>query len=227
MKRIKEMLLVLKEKISKNYFALTVSIITVGLILWIIIMSLRAEKVVEVVVEKDVIKEISYEIELVKDDLISLDYNEQSILMESIVSSIKKNSQEYDIPIGLLHAIFRIESEYKSTVIHPNITVRGKSTNAIGLGGIVWEYWSKLLIENKIAFDKKDLLIADVNIKAAAFILNYFIEEELNKNNKISIEQIIRRYYGAMDQDYYNKMVKNTSDLWLKRISKDINRQRN
>lgn len=147
-----------------------------------------------------------------------------------IAGSILEASNEYNVPPGLLHAIFQIESEYRFNVIHAPIVVKGKKTAAIGLGGIVWEYWSKELIGADIAEKKSDLYIPRINIVAAAYILRDIIDEELQRKSTEKsniISRIIIQYYGARSIAYENKMKMVTSNLWLKRMSRELASKKN
>jgi soluble lytic murein transglycosylase-like protein len=171
------------------------------------------------------INSINYELSFVKDDLLTYGYSERYLKL--VVSSMKKASEDYKIPIGLLHAIFRIESDYRFNITHPTVVIdyKGKkiTTNAIGLGGIIWEFWGDSLKANNIADHEMDLYLPDVNIKASAYILRKLINQELSTNKQsFSMANIIRRYYGAYSQLYMEKMIRVTSDLWLKRITKEV-----
>lgn len=177
--------------------------------------------------EKEIVAEEIYQLSLIHEDLKT--QNELSnIMINDIVSEMLSSSIKYNIPIGLLHAIFRIESEYRFWIDHPkvNITIKGKAlqTNAIGLGGVIWEFWEDSLKAYNIAQKKSDLYNYSNNIEASAAILNWIIVSELKQNKKgnLIIERIISRYYGAYDKDYHDKMIRVTSDLWLRRISKEI-----
>jgi len=166
--------------------------------------------------------------DIVRSDLET--YNKFSFRMiDGISNSIKAYSKKWGVPVGLVHSIMRIESEYKFWIEHDpiNITVHGKKikTKAVGLGGIVWEFWADSLKKHNIANTRTDLFLYDTNIEASTAILKWIINDELNKpyNNEINlINKIIKRYYGAYNQDYYNKMIKVTSNLWLKRIARTL-----
>lgn len=170
----------------------------------------------------------NFEIELVQADLDTYE-NMSYQLTDRITSYIDSASIRYNIPIGLLHAIFRVESEYRFWITHPEVNIKYKDrylkTSAIGLGGIIWEYWKDHLARENIAFAKSDLYLPSVNILAAASILRYLIDDEINKGHASEynmINTIIKRYYGAYDKEYYSKMMRVTSDLWLKRLAKQI-----
>jgi hypothetical protein len=169
----------------------------------------------------------SYEIELIKADLET--YGTISSKVENIIiANIKDVHEKLGIPIGLLHCIFRVESEYRFNIDHPEVTVSvGKhtiKTHAIGLGGVMWCYWGDSLKAHKIAEKEFDLYLPDVNIQASGYILSVMIKEAIQDDiaDYGILDKIIRRYYGAYSEIYMVKMQKITSDLWLHRIAKDI-----
>jgi len=171
-----------------------------------------------------------FEINLVNADLET--YNNITSKLSSkvrgiIVSAMEKNCKKYDLPIGLLHGIFRTESEYRFYLDHAkiNINVHGKSisTNAIGIGGIVWEFWEEKLKLHGIAETKTDLYLPEVNIEASCYILRSIIDEEVGNSDQYNIiSKIITRYYGAYSKEYFAKMQRVTSDLWMARMGKII-----
>lgn len=162
---------------------------------------------------------------LIKDDLKTYDIFSDSTV-EDIYKAMSKASKKWDIPLGLMHGIFRTESEYRFWIDHPEVTVKifEKPTNvrAVGIGGVIWEFWSDSLAKHNIAYRRTDLYIPERNIEASAAILRWIINQKLKKpttNRYNLINEIITGYYGAYDKDYHEKMIRITSDLWLKRIA--------
>ncbi len=176
-----------------------------------------------------VVREVnrSFELDLIKLDLETYDRNYSEKYINIVMNSHDYYSKEYHIPIGLAYAIGRVESDYNLEAQHIPITIKsgkykGKTTRAVGLGGIVWEYNYKILEEAGIT-SRNDLFMPDVNIKAIYVILNSIISQEISNNNTSTIiNTIVRRYYGAYDHDYKSKLEKYTSDLWMKRIAQEI-----
>lgn len=176
-----------------------------------------------------------FEINLVNADLET--YNDITGKLSSrvrvvILKAMEKNCKKYNLPIGLLHGIFRTESEYRFYLDHTkiNINVHGKSlsTNAIGIGGVVWEFWEDKLRSNGIAETKTDLYLPEINIEASCYILRSIINEELKNSNQYNIiPRIITRYYGAYSEGYLSKMQKVTSDLWMNRMGQILISQGN
>lgn len=171
-------------------------------------------------------EELKYELSFVKDDLNTLEVSKyvQSIILNTIDSC----SLEYKLPVGLLHSIFRVESEYRFYIDHPIINIKVNNSNittrAIGLGGIVWEFWADSLIKHNIAEKRSDLYLPEVNIKASSYILRLMINEETNKdkNSYTVLNRVVKRYYGAYSEEYMKKMEKVTSDLWMRRMSLEL-----
>ena len=171
---------------------------------------------------------INYEtdLDIVRQDLIT--YQKLSpTTIEEVLASIDAASKKWDIPVGLLHAIFRVESEYNFWINHPTVTVtvhqKRVRTQAIGLGGIIWEFWSDSLRKHNIAMTRTDLYLPEKNIEGSAAILRWITDAKLKKNSTTEynlINQIISGYYGAYDKTYHSKMERITSDLWLKRIAR-------
>lgn len=163
-------------------------------------------------------------IEIIKYDLQTYN-NISSKMIDVIIGGIEKSSAKYNIPVGLIHAIIRTESNYEWWIVHKQIIVNGKKTKAVGLGGIVWEYWSKKLIENNIAKKRSDLFDPVININSVAYILSEIVKINI-KNKKMTkwnvVDKIISNYYGVFNKEYKNKLIQYTSDLWMKRISSEI-----
>ncbi len=166
-----------------------------------------------------------FELDLVKEDLNTYG-SVSSKLQTIIVNKIGEVSEKYNLPIGLLHGIFRVESEYRFYITHPTVKVsvhnRTIETNALGLGGILWCYWGDSLRSHGIAESETDLYLPEVNIEAAAYILRYLVDDELKEGNSYILPRVITRYYGVYSSLYLTKMQSITSDLWMKRIEKEL-----
>lgn len=166
------------------------------------------------------------DLDIIRQDLIT--YQKLSpATIKTVINSIDSASKKWSIPVGLLHAIFRVESEYNFWINHPTVTVtvNGKriQTQAVGLGGIIWEFWADSLAKYNIANTRTDLYLPKNNINASAAILRWITNVKLKKNTTTEynlINNIISGYYGAYDKNYHKKMERITSDLWLKRIAK-------
>lgn len=177
--------------------------------------------------EKIVYVNSNYELDIVKADLET--YGSSKMFLDIAIPEIKSTSEKYKIPIGLLHAIFRVESDYRFNITHADVVVpvKGKSakTNAVGLGGILWVYWGESLRSEKIAEVEQDLFLPNVSIRATGYILRYLIDSEIKAGGKNSyniLSNVVRRYYGAYSSLYMSKMQNYTSDLWMKRIGMEL-----
>lgn len=144
-----------------------------------------------------------------------------------IKNSMQKASNKYRIPIILMHAVFKVESDYQYWVTHPTVMVNvdGKKvgTYAIGLGGVMWCFWKDRLRANGIAETKSDLYLPEVNIMASAYILRTMIDDEKKNNpqlNKLNIlNNVVRKYYGKYNRTYIKKMQRFTSKLWMQQVA--------
>ena len=182
--------------------------------------------VVKTITEEQDQKQKGYELDFVRADLET--YNSLSSRMQKlIINYIDSASQQYKIPIGLLHAILRVESDYKYWIDHPTVIVKGKSTCAKGIAGIVWEYWKDSLITKGIAERESDLYSPEISIKGCAYILREILNKEVNNSSSESLALRIAEGYfgkgtwGGMNaEDYKNKLIKYTSDLWMIRMTK-------
>jgi len=168
----------------------------------------------------------AFELDLIRRDL--LEFSELSTVTSGeVLRAITSASKQYDIPPLLLHAILRTESNYRFNLTHSTVrpkALKGISTNAIGLGGIIWEFWGETLRKEGIAETKLDLYKITPNIIATCFILRHMVDIEVKngtaENNIIA--SVIRRYYGEHSSSYYSRLEKYLSDLELKRIGRQL-----
>jgi hypothetical protein len=177
--------------------------------------------------EKTVYVNSNYELDIIRADLNT--YGSSKMFLDIVIPEIKEASEKYRIPIGLLHAIFRVESDYRFNITHDKVvvTVKGNNvaTNAVGLGGILWVYWSDSLRANKIAEVEQDLFLPNVSIRATGYILRVLIDSEIKaggKNSHNILANVVKRYYGAYNDQYVERMKNYTSDLWMKRIGMEL-----
>lgn len=182
------------------------------------------------------VSDMEHELAIIKIDLET--YHKLSdMTINKIITSMRKTSLKYELPVGLLHCINRVESEYQFNIVHPTVTVLiGKQklvTNAVGTSGILWCYWGEQLKKENIAQMETDLFYPDVSIEAEGYILRWLINDELSnvkkdslKNERITklniLAHVVKRYYGAYSEQYLSKMETVTSDLWMRRIAEDL-----
>jgi hypothetical protein len=202
------------------------SIIVVSLIIGFTIGNAINTKVVNIPADTNIVVIDETDLNVVKRDLIT--YEKLSLTtINELITAIDSASNKWNIPVGLLHAVFRVESEYNFWIDHPKVTVTIKDTRktvqAVGLGGVIWEFWSDSLAKHNIALKRSDLYLPEKNVQASAAILRWITDRKLKKQGTTEynlINQIISGYYGAYDSQYHSKMMRITSDLWLKRIAR-------
>lgn len=168
----------------------------------------------------------SYQLAIVSKKIDKAQYLSNKV-RDLIKNSMQRAADKYKLPIILMHAIFKVESDYQYWIKHPTVRVNvdGKriSTNAIGLGGIMWCFWGDSLKANRIAETKSDLYLPDVNVMASAYILRTLINYEEKNNPRLNksniLNNVVRQYYGRFNRKYIRKMQRFTSKLWMKQVA--------
>jgi hypothetical protein len=93
------------------------------------------------------------------------------------------------------------------------------------LGGIIFDVWAEKLTAAKIIETSSDLYIPAKNIRSTGFILRTIINDEISKaKDGLIVQRVITKYYGAASPAYEKTMKEVTSRLWLKRISRELER---
>jgi len=130
----------------------------------------------------------------------------RKIILDSIISE----STKYNINPLLLYSLIHVESSMRFWVQHTPVKItinkKRKVIRAVGLGGVVWEWWGKSLIKAGIAEVRSDLFDPEINIKASAFILNEFRKRPKLKGTTSKDESMLRRYFGGNFKSYNNKI---------------------
>ena len=136
----------------------------------------------------------------------SLSKNNRKRILDTVLSE----SEKYNINPIILYSLLHVESTMRFWIQHTpvKITVNKKTqtVQAVGLGGVVWEWWDKQLKDAKIAEVRSDLFNIETNIKASAFILNEFSKREMLKGTKSKDESMLRRYFGGNFKSYSDKI---------------------
>lgn len=153
---------------------------------------------------------------------------------EEYVQAVDSAAVRYGIPHLLLHAVCFIESGYNPLAAHPEIRVRGKTTQAVGLMGIVWEYHAEKLQAEGIASTRMELTKPAVNLMASACILrgmmrdiiqDYAVSGRTLADTSV-FREIVRRYYGAYNDAYQQRMLARIKDTagrqWMRRVAQDL-----
>lgn len=176
-----------------------------------------------IVKEKEIIKEIKVPVEpkgtiasLTMEDL----YNDlknryphiSSKHRQEIMESIAKTADQYSISPLVLYSLIAVESSFRWWIKHPQVQVKstetGKTvkTNAIGLGGIIYEIWGKELAKKGIIETKSDLYTIDKNIQSIGYVYSKLKSLKLHPKASNSIESGLIRYFGGGYKSYFNKI---------------------
>jgi hypothetical protein len=130
----------------------------------------------------------------------------QKLILDNVIETAKK----YNINPIILYSLLHVESTMRFQIEHARVLIKinnkKKYVKAVGLGGIVWEWWGDKLIKEKIAFTRSDLFLPAVNIKAVGFVLNEMYKKELLKGTKSKDESMLRRYFGGNFKAYSDKI---------------------
>lgn len=120
---------------------------------------------------------------------------------KQILQTIMDESANYDINPLILYSVLYVESSFHPWIEHTpvNITINKKSTRvrAVGLGGVVWEWWGSKLKAAGIAETRGDLFDLETNIKATAFVYNEMYKMKIHKSAKNKDESALLRYFGG------------------------------
>lgn len=138
--------------------------------------------------------------------------NQKNVIYDEVIRA----SNEFNINPVWLFAILDNESDYRSWIKHSTVyvEVHGKrvKTNAIGMGGVIYEIWEEPLKRNKIIETKSDLYDTRCNIRATAYIFSHYLTRPKLKQCRTVSESALLRYYGVkyngkkLDKFYYKKI---------------------
>ena len=136
---------------------------------------------------------------------------------ETIVKTILDESKKYNINPLIIYSLIHTESSMRPWIEHKrvliNINGKKKYIQAVGLGGIVWEWWGKQLKEANIAEVRSDLFNPEVNIKAVVYVYNVFYKKRTHKKADTQDESAMIRYFGGGYKSYFNKIDKKVAQL--------------
>ena len=198
----------------------------------------------QIVKLNDNIKQLDYELNTTKQllehtdpDEVILKLTKQSIALDLdtfkhlstreksvIYSAVIEASKKYEINPLVIYSILYSESTFRAYLKHADITLtidnKKIKTNAIGLGGIVWEWWGKDLIAEGIAETKDDLFDPKTNIYATAYVYKVMYSREKLKSAESQGESALMRYFGGEYKWYAakinTKMINVINDIILK-----------
>lgn len=129
-------------------------------------------------------------------------------LKTDIIQEVLLQSQVYKVDPKLVYSVLFTESSFRNNVTHNPTYVKKlkKKIQAIGMGGVVWEFWDSYLIENTSLTKKSDLKDWRKNIEATSAILAYLSTYKMHPKAKDSKENAAIRYYGLPCDDYIGKI---------------------
>ena len=133
-----------------------------------------------------------------------------------IMSSIFKYSDIYDVDPCILYAVLKTESEMHPKIEHNSTYIKSlnKKIKAVGLGGVVWEFWGTKLRDANIAKIRSDLFEIEANVAASAFILNELKHLPKLPKAKNITESMLMRYYGSQTAGYHKKIYYRVAQLF-------------
>ena len=147
-------------------------------------------------------------------DMSKIDYISENEKLK-IFNSIIKNSEIYNINPIVLYSVLFTESSLKPYMEHKETYIPSlkKRIKAVGLGGVVWEFWKDDLKKNNIAQTRQDLFEIETNIAASAYILNIYKSQNQLDKAKTNVDSMLMRYYGSSSANYEGKIYKKIGQL--------------
>ena len=136
--------------------------------------------------------------------------NVSSKVKKDILATILSESKHYNINPLVLYSIIHVESSFQYWIEHQQTIIdidnKKVKARAVGLGGIMWEWWKDKLIESGICEVRSDLFDPVTNIKATAFVYNENLKLPKLASAKSQTESAILRHFGGNYQSYYQKI---------------------
>lgn len=125
-------------------------------------------------------------------------------LKTDIIQEVILQSQTYEVDPKLVYAVLFTESRFRNNVKHQPTYVKQlkRKVQAIGMGGVVWDFWADYLIANTSLKEKKDLRNWRKNIEATAAILAFLSNYKMHPKAQDTKESAAIRYYGLHSVDY-------------------------
>ena len=141
--------------------------------------------------------------------------NLEPLLKMQYVDEILKQSFLHNIDPKLVYATIYVESTFNEDAEHKPTYVRKlrKEVQALGLGGVVWEFWGSYLLKHTTLTQKSDLKDPIKNIEATAAILGHLASYEIHPRAKTPEESASIRYYGAHSSKYLKKIKRRVQNI--------------
>lgn len=125
-------------------------------------------------------------------------------LKTDIIQEVILQSQAYEVDPKLVYAVLFTESRFRNNVRHTPTYVKQlkRKVQAIGMGGVVWDFWADYLVANTSLKKKSDLKNWRKNIEATAAILAFLSNYKMHPKAQDAKESAAIRYYGLHSVDY-------------------------
>lgn len=128
----------------------------------------------------------------------------------AILETILSESEKYNMNPLILYSMVYVESTFRHWLEHDLTTIvkNGKPVKirAVGLTGVVWEWWGDKLKDAGIAETRGDLFDPVTNIKAGAYIYNEMYHMEMHKSANYKDESALLRYFGGDFVSYIGRI---------------------
>lgn len=149
-----------------------------------------------------------------KEDLLNdmiKNYPEISIKTKILIlETILSESEKYNMNPLILYSLVYVESSFRVYLEHEPTMIdkSGKKIKirAVGLTGVVWEWWGDKLKDAGIAETRGDLFDPVTNIKAGAFVYNELYHMEKHKSANYKDESALLRYFGGDFVSYIGRI---------------------
>lgn len=157
----------------------------------------------------------------IKSTKMLVDLNSSEHLTEDdkndILRYVLEAAEYYNIDPIILYSVLWTESRFQSDLDHKKTYVKAlnKNIRAIGLGGVVYEFWGDILKDENIIRNRNDLYDIKNNIYASAFILKYYFDQPKLEKAKTQVESMLMRYYGSQYSNYHNKIYQKVAQILI------------
>lgn len=178
------------------------------------VFNITVEKVIVLDTTTPSVKQVSIT-DLMISDMLKYKYLNDEFRYE-LANLIVENANKFNIDPKLLYAFIKTESAFNVKAMHKPTRVKAlnyKKIQAIGLGGVVWEFWGNELVTNTSIQKKSELRDYRKNIEATAYIISELSNKKKHRLAKNDIDTIAIWYYGRYSYDYISKINYNHSIL--------------
>ncbi len=208
-----------KIKLKNNYTKIILSIVIFGILSTSLVIFKSTQKN-DIVILNSKLKEYQLfeftDLDLLK-DMNKMYPHLSTNVKKIIVKTILIESKKYNINPLIIYSLIHTESSMRPWINHKRVLIKidgkKKYIQAVGLGGIVWEWWGKKLKDAEIAEVRSDLFNPEINIKAVVFVYNKLYNKQKLKNAKSQDESAMIRYFGGGYKSYFQKIDKKIAQL--------------